>query len=137
MRVVLDTSVLVSALISPGGWPDRIYQSWRAGQFTLVTSEEQLDEFRRVTRYPRLRPYLKPSLAGAMLNEIRLLGVVLTKLPKVDVSPDPGDNFVLAMTEAGQADYLVARDKRDLLELGRHKETRILSVSQMVELLEK
>ncbi len=58
MRVVLDTNILISALIVPGGAPDALYQTWRAGQFTLVTSEEQLDEFRRVTRYPRLRPFL-------------------------------------------------------------------------------
>ena len=137
MRVVLDTSILISALISPGGWPDKIYQAWRTGQFTLVTSEEQLDEFRRVTRYPRLRAYLKPSLAGTMVNEVRLLSIVLTKLPKVDASPDPEDNFVLAMAEAGHADYLVTRDKLGLLDLGRHKATRILSVAQMADLLEK
>jgi len=50
MRVVLDTNVLISALITPQGPPEILYQSWRAGRFILVTSEIQLDEFRRVTR---------------------------------------------------------------------------------------
>jgi len=137
MRVVLDTSVLISALISPGGWPDRLYQAWRVGRFVLVTSPEQLDEFRRVSRYPRLRPYIQPAAAGTMLNEIKLVAEMLKKLPKVERSPDPGDNFVLAMAEAGQADYLVARDKTGLLELKQHATAQIVTVQTMIEILEK
>ncbi len=79
MRVVLDTNVLVSALIVSGGLSDWLYQAWRTGGFTLVTSEEQLDEFRRVTRYPRVRQYIHPSHAGTMLNELKLLADTLTK----------------------------------------------------------
>ena len=56
MRVVLDTNVLLSALISPHGAPDTIYNAWRAAQFELVTSTVQLDEIRRVSRYPKLKP---------------------------------------------------------------------------------
>ena len=137
MRVVLDTNVLISALITPGGWPDRLYQAWRTGQFDLISCEEQLDEFRRVTRYPRLRPFLQPAEAGTMVNEIRLLATLVVRLPKVDVSPDPADNFLLAAARVGHADYLVTRDKDDLLALGRYKNTRIVSISQMIELLEQ
>jgi putative PIN family toxin of toxin-antitoxin system len=105
MRVVLDTPVLVAALITPHHPPDRVFQAWLAGAFTLVTSIEQLEEFRRVTRYPRLRPLIEPAAAGTMLNTLAAVAVVLKKLPAVDRSPDPGDNFVLAMAEAGEADY--------------------------------
>lgn len=44
MRVVLDTNILLSALISPHGAPDTIYRAWRAARFELVTSQAQLDE---------------------------------------------------------------------------------------------
>lgn len=137
MRVVLDTNVLISALISPGGWPDILYQAWRTGEFVLISSDDQLDEFRRASRYPRLRRFLQPSAAGAMLNEIRLLAVLVSLLPKLDISPDPADNFLLAMAQVGRCDYLVTRDKDGLLALGRHKSTRILSVHQMIEFLGK
>ncbi len=83
MRIVLDTNVLIRALIAPGGWPDLLYQAWRSGQFVLISSEEQLDEFRRVSRYPRLRRFLQPAAAGTMLNEIHLLAVLASSLPKV------------------------------------------------------
>lgn len=136
MRVLLDTNVLLSALISPGGPPDVLYQAWRDGRFTLVSSREQLEEFRRVSRYPRLRPFLRPAAAGAMLNEIRQLAVLAARLPEVEVSPDPADNVLLAAALAGHADYLVTGDKGDLLKLGRHKSVRIVTVADMVDLLD-
>ena len=40
MKVVLDTNVLISALISPHNPPDLILQSWLAGDFELLTSGE-------------------------------------------------------------------------------------------------
>jgi predicted nucleic acid-binding protein len=64
MRVVLDTNVLISALISPSGAADRVYKSWRAGTFDLVSCEEQLAEMRRVTRRPSMRSLIKPAEAG-------------------------------------------------------------------------
>ena len=137
MRLVLDTNVLVSALISPGRQPDRLFQAWRRGDFTLVTCEEQLEEFRRVTRTPRLRPYIHHAEAGTMVNELRLLGALVSRLPRVEASPDPGDNFVLAMAVAGHADYLVTGDKRGLLELGRYRETTIVTVRRIIEILER
>ena len=44
MRVVLDTNILFSALISPHGKPDVIYRAWRSARFEIVTSQLQLDE---------------------------------------------------------------------------------------------
>jgi putative PIN family toxin of toxin-antitoxin system len=54
MRVVLDTNILFSVLISPHGKPDLIYRAWRSARFEIVTSHLQLDEVRRASRYPKL-----------------------------------------------------------------------------------
>jgi predicted nucleic acid-binding protein len=51
MRVILDTNVLLGALISPDGPPDEIYRAWRAARFELVTSVLQLDELRRASHH--------------------------------------------------------------------------------------
>mgnify|MGYP000964090029 CR=1 FL=1 len=59
MRVVLDTNVLLSALISPYGPPDVIYCAWRAARFEVVTSTTQLDELRRASRYPKFKAVLQ------------------------------------------------------------------------------
>ncbi len=54
----------------------------------------------------------------------------------MEVSPDPYDNYLLAMAAAGAADYLVTGDKRDLLALERHGGTRIVTVRTFVALRE-
>ena len=135
MRVVLDTGVLIAALITRDTPPDRIYQAWRERRFELMSSEWQLDEFRRVSRYPRLRKFLSPSDAGRMVNGLRTHAVVLTDLPRVDASADPDDNPVLAMTVAGNAHFLVSSDKRDVLSLKALGTARIVSARRFVELL--
>ena len=132
MRAVLDTNILCSALLTPGGLTDRLYRAWREGRFQLLTSEEQLEEFRRVTRYPRLKPFIEPAAAGAMHNELRRLAVLVAKLPVVDASRDPADNFLLAMAQAGEADALVTGNKHDLLSLKVFQRTRIITARQFL-----
>ena len=135
MRVVLDTNLLASALISPHGIPDRLYRAWREGRYTLLTSDAQLDEFRRVTRYPRVRRFIEPAAAGTMHNELRHLAVYLTNVPEVRKSRDPADNFLLAIAKAGEADYLATGDKRDSLALKQFERTKIVTARSLLEML--
>ena len=115
-------------MLTPTSLPARLLVLWRQDRFALLTAIEQLEELRRVTRYPKIRDRLPPALAGRLVNDLRGLAVMLDRLPSVDVSPDPNDNHLLAMAEAGAADVLLTGDKRHLLSLERHGSTRILSV---------
>lgn len=124
MRVVLDTGILVAALITHDTPPARLYQLWRRRRFTLITSEVQLDEFRRVTRYRKLRRFVKPHEAGTLVRGVRVRAVMVTELPEIDLVDDPGDNLVLATALAGDADYLVTGDRRHLLHLKKVRRTR-------------
>lgn len=135
MRVVLDTGILIATLIVKGTPPDQIYRAWIKRRFDLITSNWQLDEFRRVSRYPRIRKYLAPSRAGLLVNGLRQRAVVLQDLPEMDESTDPDDNPVLAMAVAGKADYLVTGDKRDLLVLGSVGSTTICTARDFVRRL--
>lgn len=134
MRLVADTNVLISALLVPASLPAHLVALWRNGRFDLLTATEQLDELRRVTRYPKLRARLPPALAGRLVNELRDLAIVVADLPAVAVSPDPFDDYLLAIAVAGRADVLVTGDKSDLLPLERHAGTRILTVRQFLAL---
>jgi putative PIN family toxin of toxin-antitoxin system len=135
MRLILDTNVLIAALITRDTPPDALYRAWRDGAFTLVTSELQLEEFRAVTRRESVRLRLHPAEAGRMVNDLRSLAVIAEPLEKLDISPDPYDNFLLAMAQASRADALVTGDKRDLLSLGRHLGTRILTAREALNLI--
>lgn len=129
MRVILDTNVLLGALISPHGAPDLIYRAWRAAKFELVTSTTQLDELRRASRYPKLKNILPAHRVGTMVNNMQralVLDVLPPLSPKQDLQ-DPNDAFLLAMAQASEANYLVTGDRRaGLLQLGKLGATRIL-----------
>ena len=130
MRVILDTNVLLSALISPYGAPDAIYRAWRAARFDLVTSRVQLDELRRISRYPKLKSILPAHRVGTMVNNMKLAIVLDVLPPQPDgiEANDPDDAFLLAMALAGEADYLVTGDRRaGLLQRGSIGRTRIVT----------
>jgi hypothetical protein len=136
MRVVLDTNIFISALLIPLSPTAKLLTFWREGKFHLLTATPQLDELIRVTRYPKIRARLTVSLAGRLVNELRELTIIIDKLPKVDVSPDPYDNYLLAIAQSGQADYLITGDKKDLLALKKHGKTTITSVSRFLTMIE-
>jgi len=137
MRIVVDTNVFVSALLSGRSLPAQLVALWRQGHFTLLTSVEQIEELRRVTRYPKIRARLSPLLAGRLINELRAVAIVLDDLPAVTVCRDPWDNYLLSTVEAGAAAMLVTGDKADLLILERHAGARIVTVRQFLELTGK
>lgn len=128
MRIVIDTNVLVSALLIDTSLPARLIQLWRAGIFDVLSSAEQIEELKRVSRYPKIRQRLSPALAGRLVNQLRDLAVIVTPLPEVTASPDPYDNFLRATAQAGRANFLVTGDKSGLLNLLIFGGTPILSV---------
>jgi putative PIN family toxin of toxin-antitoxin system len=134
VRVVIDTNVMVSALFSVSSLPGHLIEFWRNGRFDVLISAEQLDELMRVTRYPKVRERLASALAGRLINELRDLAIMVTNLPTVSVSPDPNDNFLLAVAVAGAADFLVTGDKADVLSLKTYEHTKILSVREFLTL---
>lgn len=134
MRLVIDTNVLISALLADTSLPAHLIVLWRQGRFDLLTCAGQLDELRRVTRYPKIRERLAPALAGRLINELRDLAVVVDDRPIVSVSPDPNDDYLLAIAAAGAADFLVTGDKRDLLALRLYEGTKIMTVRDFLAL---
>jgi putative PIN family toxin of toxin-antitoxin system len=135
MRMVLDTNVLVSALISPGGLPDQLLQHWDAGDFSLVISHEQLAELRRVLAYDKLKRYIHPEQAAQLVTGLSHLATFAENLPDLDVSTDPSDNVILATAIAGNASHLVTGDKSHLLALEQIRHISIITVREAVELL--
>ena len=95
MRVVLDTNILVSAIIVPAGNPAAIYNAWEQGIFTLLTCTEHLDEVRATLQKPRIANLIKPYKVGRLVNQIKKLAENIGQLPRVKRSltqdrPDPG-----------------------------------------------
>jgi hypothetical protein len=132
MRVVLDTNVLISALLVAKSGPAKLITAWRRGSFDLLSCELQLQEIRAVTARDNIRSLIRPALAGELVNQLRAMTVWIDNLPPVGRSPDPFDNFLLSMAQGGGANVLISGDKRGVLALKSHGACRILSVKQFV-----
>ena len=122
VRIVLDTNVLVSALISRNGPPGRMLARMlaevkRAG-LKLITSAAQLRELRNVLDREQLRRYIRRDEAEDLIRNLEAVGEVVTDLPDVNVSTDPDDNLILAAAVAGRADMIVSGDRKHMLALG-------------------
>jgi predicted nucleic acid-binding protein len=77
MRVVLDTNILVSALLVHTGRPAAIYSAWEDGDFTLLTCKEQVDELRTTLRKPAIAQRINPiRLAASSTNSESLRSIL-------------------------------------------------------------
>jgi uncharacterized protein len=117
VRAVLDSNVIVAALISPGGSPARVLRAWIDGAFDLIVSPLLLDELERVLAYPRLRPQITRDEAAGVVDWLRREAVLLPDpdgLPPLR-SPDPGDDYLIVL--AAQADAFLVTGDSDLLDL--------------------
>ena len=98
MRVVLDTNILISALMVRAGLSAAIYRAWQEGHFTLLTCAEHLNELRATLRKPAIAARIKPYKAGGLFNELKELAEIIGSLPRVKRSPDPTDDFLLDLS---------------------------------------
>jgi uncharacterized protein len=135
MRVILDTNILLSALIRRNSVPGRAIEAWFDDRYILLTHELLLEELRIVTRRQHIRALIRPSEAGRLVNQLRANAELVGDLPMVRRSVDPADDFLLAMSEGGGADYLVTGDKSGLLSLGTHRRTQIVTARDFLNQL--
>lgn len=137
MRAVLDTNILLSALLNAESTPGRVVDAWLRDDFVLVTHALQLGEIRAVTRRPHFRGRFRPAEAGRLVNLIHDNAEFVRRLSRVTRSDDPADDFLLAICAAGEADYLVTGDKPGLLVLESHGRTVILNARGFLDLLSR
>lgn len=134
-RIVLDTNILISSVISKKSSPYLLYQGWRKNQFTLITSEEQLKELKQVLQYPKLRKFINQDEAAIVVSALYELAITVADLPEVNYSQDPDDNLIIATAIAGKADLIVTGDKGDLLALKTVENIAIITASNAVSII--
>ena len=131
MRVVLDTNVVVSAVLF-GGQPGRLLTLWQAGRIRPYASRLIVAEYLHVLAYPRF------ELTQAEI-EYLLYRQILPYFELVDPGPgpvvilqDPSDDAFLYCAAAAKADAIVSGDPH-LLDLGTFQSIPILSVAQVLK----
>jgi uncharacterized protein len=136
MRIVLDTNVLISALISAGKTSAQILARCRAGELELLISPDSIAELRRVLTYPRIRKRLRyrDEQIEAFVTFLEQEAVVLTPPAPVRAVPDDADDDIfVALALAGEAPYIVSGDDH-LLRLGQVEGVVILKPAAFLRL---
>jgi uncharacterized protein len=110
-RAVLDPNVLISARLSPNGTPGQLLMAWMDGQFELVLSPALLAELAGVLDRPKFRRWLTADEARAFVSKLRTGAILIDDPPTAAPStPDPGDDYLVALARKANADCLVSGD---------------------------
>ena len=137
MRVVLDTNVVVSALVSAfvwGGVPYKLIEAAAAGEIELITSPALLPELRNVLGREHLASRLaaQRSTVEQAIAFYAELAISVSPLSTPRVVPgDVDDDHVIAAAVAGTAEIVISGD-RHLLSLGSHQGINIVNAASAV-----
>lgn len=127
MRVVVDTNVLISALLKADGSPAKIVSLWRSGELELVVSEEVVSEVSRVLGYQRIRTRVSAEEAERFLDLLRTAALAVTAYENVTVvKDDPDDDKFLAIAIVSGAEHIISGDTH-LLSIGNYQGIEILT----------
>ena len=133
IRAVLDTNVLISALLF-SGVPARLVPAWQASRFHPVLSSPILDEYLRTLAYPKF--HLTPEEIRALVEEeiLPFFETVRLKAPRFKMLRDPDDAKFVECALAADVPWVVSGDS-DLLDLGRVESVRIITVRAFLDQL--
>lgn len=136
MKVVLDTNVLVSALIKAGKSRELLFKIAEK-EDRLVLSRSIVEEFLEVTEDPRIRRYVNEGDIIAFLRAVGSIAKIVRVRSRFKVvKDDPDDDVILRTAYDCRANYIVSGDKH-LLSLGEFRGIKIVTVSEMLKLLKE
>ncbi len=128
---MLDTNVVVSALLVASGIEASVLLLAVRGEVELFVSATILHEYEEVLRRPRLK--LQPRQIAIALGDIRKVAHVVAPTARITVSTHESDNRFLECAEAADADYIVTGNIRHFPRF--HNQTRIVTGRQFLDLL--
>jgi len=132
LRAVLDTNVLVSAVISDGK-PRQLLRKGIENRFTIVTSDLILKELAQVLRRPKFETE-RDEINRIVLTLMQSADVVSVESNFKVVSRDRKDDAIINAAYDARADIIVTGDHH-LLELASFRGIRIVTVEAMLSLL--
>lgn len=136
MKAVLDANVIISSLLSPGESISTIMKHWKNNAFSLISSNQILDEINQVLQRLTQKGFLAKQEVDKFMNKLTKKSTIINTVTNLDIVIDKKDNRYLACAKDSKAQYLVSGDKKHLLHLKRFKYTKIVSPSEFAQILE-
>lgn len=142
IRVVFDTNVFVSAILTPKSPPAELLELILEGKLRLIISPQIIEEIERVFGYPKIKKLIKkreltPSeIEDAFLKIAKVAVVTPGELSVEAVPDDPSDNMVLACALEGHANFIISGD-RHLTNLKTYRGIEIVSPARSLKFLKE
>lgn len=131
LKVVIDTNVLVSALLKDNSPPAFILALLRKRKMTLCLSKSIFEEYRAVLNREKFRHI--SSAAAPLLLSLKKRALLVEPKFRIDViTDDPADNKFLECAQAARADFLITGNTKHFL-FKKYQATRIVSPKEFIE----
>jgi len=139
IRLVLDTNVLISAILSPRGKPAFILKLALGEVVELVLSRAIIEEMQKVLHYPKLLKLLKRNKVSvedveSFIDNLKIIAEITKGELVIDViKDDPTDNIILSCAVEGGVDFIISGDSH-LLNLANFEEIEIVDPATFLKL---
>lgn len=136
LRAVVDTNILIRAVIMPGGTVGPVITRLRDKAYRLIYSSSLIDELLAKLALPRIREkyHLDDQAIDDILALIALRGELVAPTRRVKICRDPKDDMFIEVALAGSAEYIVTGDE-DLLTLKKFETVRLVTPRIFLEAL--
>ena len=131
MRVVLDTNIIISAMLVPSGTQSAVLLLALRGEVALYVSSAVLAEYAEVLRRPRFK--LQPQQVDTVMSSIRRVAHLIEPARTLSISTHESDNRFLECAEAARADYLVTGNARHFPQT--HDRTKIVTGRRFLDIV--
>ncbi|MCA9335694.1 putative toxin-antitoxin system toxin component, PIN family [Candidatus Saccharibacteria bacterium] len=139
--VVVDTNVLLKGLLSNINPSRKVINLALAGKIVIAGSQTTMEEFHekivmdKFNEFYEKQKFSAEMLANTYSNIVTLI-TISDETKKLVVSRDPDDDEFIRVAVEKKAKIIISEDK-DLLDIGRYKDIRILKPKRFIELYEK
>ena len=132
-RVIIDTNLWISFLIINN--LNILSELFLFERFQIIFSDELFNEFLDVARRPKFKKYFDEKSVQLLIENISEKLEFIEVASAITICRDLKDNFILALSIDGNADYIVTGDK-DLLSLNGFKGKKIITINEFIKIID-
>ena len=132
-RVIIDTNLWISFLITNN--LNILSELFLFERFQIIFSDELFNEFLDVARRPKFKKYFDEKSVQLLIQNISEKLEFIEVASAITICRDLKDNFILALSIDGNADYIVTGDK-DLLSLNGFKDKKIITINEFIKIID-
>jgi uncharacterized protein len=129
IRVVIDTNIVISALLRAGSLPEAVINLAFSGDVQWVASEAILAEYAEVLQRPRFA--IGSARTADVMSRIRKSVLLVAPTIRIEATKDPDDNMFLECAQAGDADYIVTGNIRHFPRIWQ--KTRVVTPREFID----